>query len=72
MKKGLRLKYAILTNLWLLGQMRQPGRSIYQDFTRTTFTDFLDTLLDRDNFNFHKEVKRAYFDFSVLVILLVL
>ena len=55
-EKGLRLKYAILTNLWLLGQMRQPGRSIYQDFTRTTFIDFLDTLLDRDNFNFHKEV----------------
>ena len=55
-EKGLRLKYAILTNLWLLGQMRQPGRSIYQDFTRTTFNDFLDTLLDRDNFNFHKEV----------------
>ena len=55
-EKGLRLKYAILTNLWLLGQMRQPGRSTYQDFTRTTFTDFLDTLLDRDNFNFHKEV----------------
>ena len=55
-EKGLRLKYAILTNLWLLGQMRQPGRSIYQDFNRTTFTDFLDTLLDRDNFNFHKEV----------------
>ena len=55
-EKGLRLKYAILTNLWLLGQMRQPGRSIYQDFTRTTWNDFLDTLLDRDNFNFHKEV----------------
>ena len=36
--------------------MRQPGRSIYQDFTRTTWNDFLDTLLDRDNFNFHKEV----------------
>ena len=55
-EKGLRHRYAILTNLWLLGQMRQPGRSIYQDFTRTTFNDFLDTLLDRDNFNFHKEV----------------
>ena len=55
-EKGLPLKYAILTNLWLLGQMRQPGRSIYEDFNRTTFVDFLDTLLDRDNFNFHKEV----------------
>ena len=28
-EKGLRLKYAVLTNLWLLAQMRQPGNSIY-------------------------------------------
>ena len=55
-EKGLRLKYSILTNLWLLAQMRQPGRSIYADFDRNTFTDFLETLLDKDNFNFYKEV----------------
>ena len=53
---GLRLKYAILTNLRLLAQMRRPGRSIYKDLDRTTFADFLDTLLDKDNFNFYKEV----------------
>ena len=53
---GLRLKYAILTNLWLLAQMRKPGMSIYKDLDRTTFADFLDTLLDKDNFNFYKEV----------------
>ena len=51
-EKGLRLKYSILTNLWLLAQMRQPGRSIYADFDRNTFIDFLETLLDKDNFNF--------------------
>ena len=50
------MKYAIMTNLWLLAQMRQPWMSIYQDLDRCTFTDFLDTLLDRDNFNFYKEV----------------
>ena len=49
-EKGLRLKYSILTNLWLLAQMRQPGRSIYADFDRNTFIDFLETLLDKDNF----------------------
>ena len=27
--------------LWLLAQMRQPGRSIYKDFDRSTFSDFL-------------------------------
>ena len=55
-EKGLRLKYSILTNLWLLAQMRQPGRSIYANFDRNTFVDFLETLLDKDNFNFYKEV----------------
>ena len=55
-EKGLRLKYSILTNLWLLAQMRQPGRTIYADFDRNTFIDFLETLLDKDNFNFYKEV----------------
>ena len=55
-EKGLRLKYSIVTNLWLLAQMRQPGRSIYADFDRNTFVDFLETLLDKHNFNFYKEV----------------
>ena len=55
-EKGLRLKYSILSNLWLLAQMRQPGRTIYADFDRNTFIDFLETLLDKDNFNFYKEV----------------
>ena len=55
-EKGLRLKYSIMTNLWLLAQMRQPGRSIYADLDRNTFIDFLETLLDKDNFNFYKEV----------------
>ena len=55
-EKGLRLKYSILTNLWLLAQMRQPGRSIYADFDRNTFIDFLECFVDKDNFNFYKEV----------------
>ena len=36
--------------------MRQPGRTIYADFDRNTFIDFLEILLDKDNFNFYKEV----------------
>ena len=55
-EKGLRFKYSIMTNLWLLAQMRQPGRSIYADLDRNTFIDFLEVLLDKDNFNFYKEV----------------
>ena len=53
---SLRAKYAIVTSLWLLAQMKQPGRSIYKDFDKSTFIDFLDRLCDRDNFHFHKEV----------------
>ena len=34
-REGLRMKYAVLINLWLLAQMRQPGRSIYKDFDRS-------------------------------------
>ena len=48
-EKGLRLKYAILTNLWPLAQMRQPGRSIFQDLD-ISWTRF-STI-----FNFYKEV----------------
>ena len=55
-EKGLRLKYAMLTNLWHLGQMRQPGRSICQGLDQITSADFLDTLLDRDKFNFYNEL----------------
>ena len=45
-----------MTNFWLLAQMKQSGRSILRDFDKNTFMDFLDKLLDRDNFNFLKEV----------------
>ena len=30
-----------MTNMWLLGQMRQPGRRLYVDFTKDTFTVFI-------------------------------
>ena len=40
-----------------MAQLRQPGRALYKDFDRSTFSDFLDKLLDRDNFHFYKEVE---------------
>ena len=55
-EKDLRDKYAIMTNMWLLVQMKQPVRSIYRDFDRMTFIDFLEKLLDKQNFNRYKEV----------------
>ena len=34
--EGLRDKYAVMTNMWLLAQMRQRGRTMYQDLTKDT------------------------------------
>ena len=42
--------------MWLLAQMKQRGHSIYRDFDRCTFMDFLEKLLGKKNFNLHKEV----------------
>ena len=36
----LRTKYKVITNMWLLAQMRQPGRHMYLDFDKDTFGDF--------------------------------
>ena len=52
----LRAKYTVMENLWLLAQVRQPGRAIYKDLTPTTFSNFLKVLLNKRNFNFKKEV----------------
>ena len=42
--------------LWLLAQMRQPGRSTYSDLTPSTFSNLLKILLNKRNFNIKKEV----------------
>ena len=47
----LRLKYKVLANCWLMGQMRQPGRHLFSDLDRNTFADFLDVLLSEKNFS---------------------
>ena len=44
-EKTLRDKYAIMTNMWPLAQ--QAGHSIYQDFDRCTFMDFLENCSTR-------------------------
>ena len=71
-EKGLRLKYSILTTLWLLAQMRQPGRTIYADFDRNTFIDFLETLLDKDNFQLLQRGGWPTYDLTLLDLLCIL
>ena len=52
----LRSKYTVLENMWLLGQLRQPGRAMFKDLARGTFESFLKILLNKRNFNYKKEV----------------
>ena len=49
----LRLKYKVLSNYWLMGQLRQPGRHLFSDLDINTFADFLDVLLSEKNFVAH-------------------
>ena len=52
----LRVKYKVLANCWLMGQMRQPGRHLFSDLDRNTFADFLDVLLSEKNFLLIKNI----------------
>ena len=54
--EDLRAKHAIMSNMWLLGQMRQLERSLYADFTKETFPNFLEILLSKKNFMFRREL----------------
>ena len=52
----LRTKYRIMSNMWLLAQMRQPGRRVYEEFNDRTWSDLLDELLSEDMFQLEQEV----------------
>ena len=52
----LRDKYVIMSNMWLLAQMRQPGRHLYADLTPQTWSDLLSELLSTRNFRLDREV----------------
>ena len=46
----LRTKYKVMSNMWLLAQMREPGRKLHEDFDKDTFMDFADKLVSEKNF----------------------
>ena len=48
--EALRMKFSVMSNLWLLSKMRQPSRPIFADFTESTFPKILDELLSEKNF----------------------
>ena len=54
--EGLRQKYRIMSNCWLLAQMRQPARHLFSDLTVLTCPTFCDELLSDKNFLLDKEI----------------
>ena len=50
----LRQKYDVLSNCWLLGQQRQPGRALYSDVDSSTFPRILKELLGKKHFALKK------------------
>ena len=52
----LRAKNDVLSNCWLLGQQREPGRALYSDVDTTTFPQILKELLGEKNFALKKEL----------------
>ena len=45
-----------MSNMWLLAQMRQPGRHFYADLTPQTWSDLLSDLLSTRNFRLERAV----------------
>ena len=52
----LRSKYEVMSNMWLLAQLRQPGRSLFSDLQPTTFQRILKQLLGKEDFGLKKEL----------------
>ena len=46
-----------MTHMWLLAKMRQLSRAMYADLDERTWNTFLEELLNRENFNFRREIE---------------
>ena len=55
--ESLRTKYRVMTNLWLLAQLRQLGRQLYADLSKDTFNDFLEELLSTETFLMKRQIE---------------
>ena len=55
----LRTKYQVLSNLWLLAKLRQPGRALYRDLDERTWHLLLEELLNRKNFAFQRQLENS-------------
>ena len=55
----LRTKYQVLSNLWLLAKLRQPGRALHRDLDERTCPLLLEELLNRKNFAFQRQLENS-------------
>ena len=55
----LRAKYEVMSNMWPLAQLRQPGRSLFSDLLPTTFSRILKQLLGKEDFGIKKKFLSA-------------
>ena len=53
----LRKKYWDMTHVRLLAKMRQPNKPMFADLDEQTWNSFLEELLNRENFNFRREIE---------------
>ena len=49
-------KYEVMSHMWLLSQMRQPGRQLFVDLTDRTYADVLEELLSENMFMLLREL----------------
>ena len=63
----LRAKYTALENMWLLGQLRQPGRAIFKDLTRGTVENFLKIPPERTQLPLQERSRREALCATLLV-----
>ena len=54
--KTFRTKHRVMTNLWLLAQIRQLVRKLFSDLSKDTWNVFLEELLSEDNLLMRREI----------------
>ena len=62
----LRTKYKIMTNLWLLAQMREPGRKLYADLRQGHLHGFRGRVDQREELPAREEDQRSQDGYSAM------
>ena len=63
----LRAKYTALKNMWLLEQLRQPGKAMFKDLTRGTVENFLKIPPEQTQLHLQERSRREALGATLLV-----